>query len=86
MAENITDLRNHLFATLKAVKSGEMDLDRARAVNEISKTIIDTARVEVDFIKTQGEGCSDFIRPPDGVALPEPGNGIVGIVRHQLKG
>jgi len=61
MAENITDLRNHLFATLKAVKSGEMELDRARAVNEISKTIIDTARVEVDFIKTQGEGCSDFI-------------------------
>lgn len=86
MTENITDLRNHLFATLKAVKSGEMELDRARAVNEISKTIIDTARVEVDFIKTQGEGCSDFISPPDAVALPEPGNGIVGIVRHQLKG
>lgn len=59
---------------------------RARAVNEISKTIIDTARVEVDFIKTQGEGCSDFISPPDVVALSEPGNGIVGIVRHQLRG
>jgi len=86
MADNVHDLRAHLFETLKAVKSGAMDLDRARAVNEISKTIIDTARVEVDFIKTQKEGDSEFLRPPEAPALPEPGNGIVGIVRHQLKG
>ena len=84
MSKNISDLRETLFATLQAVKSGELDLDKARAVNEIAKTIVDTAKVEVDYLRTAGGGESVFI---DGAIgndnLP---NGITAITRHRLQG
>ena len=83
-SQSIVDLRSTLFATLEAVRSGVMPLDRARAVNEIGKTIIDTARVEVDFLRATGGGESSFIAPPEAhPALPP---GITGITRHRLQG
>lgn len=56
MKNKMTDLRNHLFETLEALKDKEkpMELDRARAVCDVSKQIIDTAKVEVDFVKAAG--------------------------------
>lgn len=39
---NINELRDTLFETLNGIKSGDIDLDKARAINEVSKTIIDT--------------------------------------------
>jgi hypothetical protein len=52
----IEDLRNHLFATLEALQDEDapMDLDRARAVSEVAQTLINSAKVEVDFIKHTG--------------------------------
>jgi len=52
----IEDLRNHLFETLEALKDKEapMDIDRAKAVAEVSKVIIDSAKVEVDFCRVTG--------------------------------
>lgn len=75
---NLQALRDELFASLRAVKTGEMDLDRARAVNEIGKTLIDSAKVEVEFLRTTGGEESPFIEQK----LPA---GIVGITRHRLK-
>ena len=46
MSNNISALRTTLFDTLQAVKSGEMDIDRARAVSDIAQTIINTAKAE----------------------------------------
>ena len=43
---NINNLRETLFETLNGIKSGAIDLEKARAINEVSKTIIDTAKVE----------------------------------------
>lgn len=54
MARNkINDLRDHLFETLEALKDPDkpMDLDRARAICEVSQTIINSAKVEVDLVK-----------------------------------
>lgn len=34
MSQDITTLREQLFATLAGVKDGSIDIDRARAVNE----------------------------------------------------
>lgn len=57
MSKNISDLRAALFDTLEAVKAGTMDLDKARAINEIGKTLIDSAKVEVEFLRvTEGDG------------------------------
>ena len=75
---NMAALRDELFASLRAVKAGEMDLDRAKAVNEISKTLIDSAKVEVEFLRTTGGQDSPFIEQKQ---LPA---GIVGITRHRL--
>lgn len=83
--DDITTLRAHLFETLRAVRAGSVELDKARAINEISKTIIETGKLEVDHIRaTDGDAKSSFIaRPDDSAALP---NGITGIVRHRLEG
>jgi hypothetical protein len=88
MSKTINDLRETLFATLEAVKAGQMDLDKARAVNEVAKTIVDTAKVEVDYLRATGGGESSFIDTAIGADnLPEGlPNGITGITRHRLAG
>lgn len=56
MANTIDDLRSHLFETLAALKDKEkpMDLDRAQAVADVAKVIIESAKVEVSFLKVTG--------------------------------
>lgn len=82
MSQSIQDLREALFATLKGVKDGSIDIDKARAINELGKTICDTARVEVDYVKTAG-GQSSFLEKPKDDELPP---GVTGITRHQIRG
>lgn len=57
MKNKIQDLRNHLFETLEALKDPDnpMDIARARAISEVSQTIIDTAKVEIEFMEVNGE-------------------------------
>ena len=56
MKNKIEDLRNHLFETLEALKDPDkpMDLDRAAAVADVSRVIIESAKVEVDLLKVTG--------------------------------
>lgn len=82
MSKTIEDLRETLFSTLQAVKDGTLDLDKARAVNEIGKTLIDSARVEVDYLRTAGGGESSFIATPGPGSLPP---GITGVRQHRIK-
>jgi hypothetical protein len=53
----ISDLRDHLFETLEALKDKEapMDLDRAKAICGVAKHLIESAKVEVDYIRVVGE-------------------------------
>jgi hypothetical protein len=83
-SDNLKTLREALFATLNGVKDGTLDLDRARAVNEVAKTIVDTAKVEVDYLRTTGaEGSSEFIAAPEQKKLPA---GVLGITQHRMRG
>jgi hypothetical protein len=71
MAKNkITDLRDHLFETLEALKDPDnpMALDRARVISEVAQTIINTAKVEVDLVKAV---CSTSPTNPSFFNLPE---------------
>ena len=52
---DITALRSHLFEALRAVRAGTLDLDKARAINDLGKTIIDTGKLEVDHIRATGD-------------------------------
>lgn len=57
MSKNkIEDLRDHLFETLEALKDDEkpMDIKRAQAIAHVARTIIDSAKVEVEFLKVTG--------------------------------
>ncbi|HDR8962521.1 TPA: hypothetical protein QDB13_000070 [Burkholderia vietnamiensis] len=62
----ITDMREHLMQTLTALRDREnpMDVDRARAVAQVAGVLVDSAKVEVDYIKATGAtGDSLFISP-----------------------
>lgn len=84
MSKSIEDLREALFATLQGVKDGSIDVEKARAVNELGKTICDTAKVEVDYIKASGGGESSFLSTAIGADNLPPG--ITGITQHRLRG
>lgn len=73
MQNKISDLRNHLFATLEALrdKDAPMDVERARAIAEVSQTIINSAKVELQFVDLLGGG-TDFVpREETGPKLPQ---------------
>lgn len=63
MKNKLEDLRNHLFATLEALQDKEkpMPLDRARAIAEVAQTLINSAKVEVEFLEVTGGTGSGFI-------------------------
>jgi hypothetical protein len=58
-----------------------MDLDRARVVNEVARSVIETAKVEVEFIRATDGAESPFLKPAP--ALPA---GITGIHQHRIGG
>ncbi|SHM04880.1 hypothetical protein SAMN05216428_11271 [Nitrosospira sp. Nsp11] len=84
MAHNITDLRGHLFDTLESLKDKEkpMDIDRAKAIADVSQVIINSVKVEVDYSRVTGNTvASGFLGEPDtkgGLPQPNP------ITDHQL--
>lgn len=73
-ANRIEDLREILFETLRAVKDGHLSIERGKAVSELTQTIVNTAKIEVEFIKAtkgrvQGTG---FLSGEAAPLLPEP--------------
>jgi hypothetical protein len=66
---HINILREHLMETLASLRDREnpMEPDRARAVAQVASVLVDTARVEVDYIKASGQDVSNFI---DGMKAP----------------
>lgn len=62
MKNKIEDLRNHLFAQLERLGDEDLkgsaleeEVSRARAINGVAGALIDSARVEVDFMKVTGQ-------------------------------
>lgn len=69
MTAHISELRQELLNTLRDLRNREtpMEPDRARAVAQVASVLVDTARVEVDYIKATGQDSSSFI---DGLKAP----------------
>lgn len=64
----IEDLRDHLFETIEALKDEHqpMDLARARTIADVARVVVDSAKVEVEFLKATGERRStNFLPTPD---------------------
>lgn len=82
MKNKIEDLRNHLFATLEALqdKDNPMELERAMTIAEVGKVVIESAKVEVAYVRaigaTSGTGFMSEVEKtrlpagPENPALP----------------
>lgn len=81
MKNSIVDLRNHLFATLEALqdKDEPMDIERAKTIALVSGKLIDSAKVEVQYLEVTGQRGSSFI--PEVPALENK----PGTTTHLLK-
>lgn len=75
MAKNkISDLRDHLFATLEALRDDEhpMDIERAKAIADVARVVVDSAKVEVQFLSVTGGIKSTGFLPEDDDASASP--------------
>lgn len=89
---HIDQLRSHLMDTLAALRDRDnpMEPDRARAVAQVAGVLVDTAKVEIDYLKVTGQDSSKFLETPPDAKVKHLGaeglpNGILGITRHALR-
>jgi hypothetical protein len=68
MSDNST-LREHLMDVVQGLKEKKIELDRAKAISDVAQTLINLAKVEVDYMKVTGAIVDDGIIK----ALPAPG-------------
>lgn len=94
---HIQQVRKHLMDTLADLRNREapMEVDRARAIAQVASVLVDTAKVEIDYLKITHQDRSDFLEAPAEVTTSstlESGyeQGSVqrfpGVTRHMLKG
>ena len=70
MARNkIQDLRDHLFETIELLKINKLDIDKAKAIADVAQVIVNTAKVEVDFLRAKDK--LDGYYPSTGFIEPE---------------
>jgi hypothetical protein len=72
MKNKIEDLRNHLFEQLERLQDDETmknplvlerELKRAAAISQVSSVIVQTAKVETDYLRLTG-------KTPEAVFIP----------------
>lgn len=51
LSNNFEEMREILFDTLRQVKSGKFDESKAKSICNISQVLINSAKVEIDYIK-----------------------------------
>lgn len=81
--KTIGDLRNALFETLQDLKAGKITVEQAKSISEIGQVIINSAKVEVDYIRANNGGESQFLDAVGNKNLPP---GITSVTRHRLAG
>ncbi|MDZ4049267.1 MAG: hypothetical protein U1D54_03885 [Limnobacter sp.] len=94
----ITGLRDIMFDTLRGVKNGTIEIDKAKAINDTAQTIINSAKVEVEFLKATGSPAStgfiggdnkmkEITNTPTGTKVVEkdPESGVTTTV-HRMRG
>lgn len=83
MSRNINHLREAMFDTLADLRAGKITVEQAKAVSDIGQTIINSAKVEVDYIRANNGGETPFLESTGNDNLPP---GVVGVTRHRITG
>ena len=81
--KTIADLRNAMFDTIDGLRGGTINIDQAKAISELGQVIINSAKVEVDYLKANSGGESSFLEAIGNANLPP---GVTGVTRHRIKG
>lgn len=86
MSDDVQALRAALFSTIADLRAGTIDTEHARGVNELAKTIVESARVEVDFVRAAGLDGAMSAFLGEAIALPAPAGptGVRGTVTHRI--
>lgn len=91
---HIDQVRQSLLDTLADLRNKEqpMDIDRAKAVATVASVLVDTARVENEYLKLSGQDRSTFLEQPADdaepprIGTPSAHNPFPNVVRHRLEG
>ena len=92
---HIEQVRKSLLDTLADLRNREqpMDIERAKAVATVASVLVDTARVENEYLKITGQDRSTFLETPDDdmrgipqISGPAAHNPFPSVVRHRLQG
>lgn len=73
---HITQVRQALLDTLADLRdrTNPMDIDRAKAVATVAGVLVDSARVENDYLKLTGQDRSEFLEVGTEAGPPQIGN------------
>lgn len=84
---HIDQVREHLMQTLADLRNRDqpMEVDRARAVAQVASVLVDTARVEVEYLKQVGDGSRFLDSSATAGDTPRITSTPTGIV-HRLQG
>ncbi|MHA6881506.1 hypothetical protein [Ralstonia solanacearum] len=87
MSNNITTVRQHLLDTLADLRNRDnpMDVDRARAVADVARVLVDSAKVEVAYIKATEGASTPFLDTTEDAVGDGLTPGITGVHRHRIK-
>lgn len=86
---HISTIRQHLIdqlASLRSAKTPEAlkdELARSKGVSELGQTLINSAKVEIEYLVATGQTSAPFLETPPDANLP---NGIKSITQHRMKG
>jgi hypothetical protein len=69
---DINEMRTHLFDVLKGLKNGSVDVATAKAMNETAQVLVNSAKVEVDFLKTTDSKIGSGFFPIQILPTKEP--------------
>lgn len=91
---HIDQVRQSLLDTLSDLRNREtpMDIERAKAVATVASVLVDTAKVENEYLKLTGQDRSNFLEtPPDAsgaqaITGPAAHNPFPTSVVHRLQG
>lgn len=62
MSRTINDLREILFSTMEDLKSGKIDVEKAKQIGNIGQVIVNSAMAEVKYLKETGETDTEFMK------------------------
>jgi hypothetical protein len=77
---HISTVRRHLLDQMRALRAAsspeemEREISRSKGISDLAQAVVNTAKVEVEYLKATGQASTPFLEvPPDQPYLPGAG-------------